>query len=155
MTWFNIVKGAKEDAETYWKDFTGAIDSWFHSVLKELYSYIKELSEPSESELLAENIGELERQILQPILDMVKNQRAEVREQTLERIGLVKDLQKKARNIIAEVQDAPIEIKIQTLAESFTDTYEDADPKFIPPRVDREKIDDIIHRLGFEGKGME
>ena len=86
-------------------------------------------------------------------VDLLK--KYQTRKQTLKQIDQITQMQKETRRMMAEIEDAPIEIKIQHLVDSFNEVYEDSPPELRPPRVDRKRVEEIIHRLGFEGKGME
>ena len=101
------------------------------------------------------HLSDLEKEIVKPLMDMLRREVNETRKQTLKQIDQITQMQKETRRMMAEIEDAPIEIKIQHLVDSFNEVYEDSPPELRPPRVDRKRVEEIIHRLGFEGKGME
>ena len=155
MTWFNIVKGAKDDAEAYWIEFTDNIDGWFDKMLETLNGYIEELDKMNQRDETYQKLSDLEKEIVKPIMDMLSSEIDETRKQTLMQLKQIERFQRESREMMVEVKDAPIEIKIRQLLDSFNGIYDGVPKKFIPPRVDRKRVEDIIHRLGFEGKGME
>ena len=155
MTWFNIVKSAKDDAKAYWIEFTDSIGDWHDNMVKTLQGYLKELDRINQTDEKYNELSDLEKEILKPVMDMLRREVDETRKNTLEQIDQITQMQKETRRLIASIEDAPIEIKIQQLVDSFNEVYEDSPPELRPPRVDRKRVEEIIHRLGFEGKGME
>ena len=155
MTWFNIVKGAKEDAEAYWIEFTDNIDGWFDKMIETLNGYLEELDKMNQKDENYQKLSDLEKEIVKPIMDMMSREINETRKQTLMQLKQIKLFQRESRKMMVDVKDAPIEIKIRQLLDSFNEMYDDVPKEFMPPRVDRKKVEDIIHRLGFEGKGLE
>ncbi len=155
MTWFNIVKSAKDDAKAYWIEFTDSIGDWHDKMIKTLQGYLKELDKMIQPDEKYNALSDLEKEIVKPLMDMLRREVNETRKQTLKQIDQITQMQKETRRMMAEIEDAPIEIKIQHLVDSFNEVYEDSPPELRPPRVDRKRVEEIIHRLGFEGKGME
>ena len=155
MTWFNIVKGAKEDAEAYWIEFTDNIDGWFDKMIETLNGYLEELDKMNQKDENYQKLSDLEKEIVKPIMDMMSREINETRKQTLMQLKQIKLFQRESRKMMVDVKDAPIEIKIRQLLDSFNEMYDDVPKEFMPPRVDRKRVEDIIHRLGFEGKGLE
>jgi len=152
MSWFDIIKDAKEEAEVFFYEFREALFKQITSVLEEIDKDEKRLDESEKThEAILASLSDIEREIMSPLINRQRDDRDETREQlNFTRTVLNKQLEE-MKGIFEQVQDAPIEGKLVLLREHFADT-----PGFDgEPILDLKTLDEIIHNLGFEGKGLE
>tara|TARA_R110000824_G_scaffold35901_22_gene112035 strand:+ start:8140 stop:8598 length:459 start_codon:yes stop_codon:yes gene_type:complete len=152
MTWFDILKDVKDEAEEFFNDFVESLLTYFDAMDKRL---IEDLDTLDETSPLVEGLNELERKILAPILDMVDIERKKALDNVHDALDIIRISRKEVADLKETTKDTPIEIKIRNISERFADLG--VNPKGYPnvKALDQDKLDDILHRLGFEGKGME
>ena len=94
MTWFNIVKSAKDDAKAYWIEFTDSIGDWHDKMIKTLQGYLKELDKMIQPDEKYNALSDLEKEIVKPLMDMLRREVNETRKQTLKQIDQITKMQK-------------------------------------------------------------
>ena len=152
MTWFDIIKDAKEDAEVFFYEFREALFKTITSLLEQLDEDEKRLDdvEKTHEEILS-SFSDIEREIMSPLINRQRDDRDETREQlNFTRTVLNKQLEELKEKFI-EIEDFPIETRLIEVREHFADTAEFNGE----PILDLKTLDEIIHKLGFEGKGLE
>lgn len=154
MTWFDTLKDVKDEAEEFFNDFVESLLTYFDAMEKRMIEDLDTLDEATPHQEL-EGLNELERKILAPILDMVDIERKKALDNVHDALDIIRKSRKEVADLKETTKDTPIEIKIRNISERFADLG--VNPKGYPnvKALDQDKLDDILHRLGFEGKGME
>lgn len=152
MSWFDVLKDAKEDAEEFFNNSLDSLINYFNDMEKRMLVELDRLDLATE---MTENLTEFEREILKPMLDVLDRQKKETLDIAHNNLDLIRSARSELIKTKEETKDAPPELKIRVLSEKFQNlgTNPEGYPKM--PTIDQDKIDDILHRLGFEGKGME
>jgi hypothetical protein len=146
MNWFDIIKDAKTDGEAFYVQFKKRLIGQLKLTLKDLEVEEVRLNLIYQNhKKLVSNMSPMERQIAQPIIDRHEEDH------------------KTSVNELAGYKHR-VELQIKY----FTDSFRGLDKHPIETRlvhmremlgedelIDTDVLDEIIHRLGFEGRGME
>ena len=152
MSWFDIVKDAKEDAEKFFDDFQNTIVEQVTGTLEQLDKDHKRLEEAEKAhEAMISSLNPTERAILQPIIERQIETREETRADINMTHNILNNQLKEIKELFKESAGYPIETKLILLREHFGE-FPGFDGK---PIIDMKVLNDVIHNLGFEGKGLE
>lgn len=152
MTWFDIVKDAKKDAEEFYTQFK-------EMIFKQIKNSLEELDKEEEryksniktNELVAANMSQIEMEIIQPILDVRRQMAFQALNEIYGTRLILEQQAKDIANVFSQMDGVPIESKLVVFRDNMAE-IEGLDGK---PLIDIDALDKLIHRLGFEGKGME
>lgn len=154
MTWFDVIKDVKDEAEEFFNNFFNTLVDYFDAMEKRLLEDLDTLDDGSLATTLGD-LNELELEIMKPMLDLVNAEKKKALDNVHSALDVIRETKKEVLRIQKETKDAPPEIKISRLSERFQNLGENPEGYPQAPKLDQKKIDDILHRLGFEGKGME
>lgn len=152
MDWFDVVKDAKREAETFFLQFREALLSQVTTALAELDKDEAQLKRMRETyKAMVSSLSPMERSVIQPIIDRHHQSQEEAEEDIKYTRHILHDQLKHMTEIFRDVEDSPIESKLILLRENMADV-KGIDGESL---IDVDALDKIIHALGFEGKGME
>tara|TARA_R100000234_G_scaffold119467_1_gene102469 strand:- start:1255 stop:1713 length:459 start_codon:yes stop_codon:yes gene_type:complete len=152
MSWFDIVKDAKDDAKKFFDGFQKTIVEQVTGTLEQVDKDLKSLEEAEKAhEAMIASLNPIERAMLQPIIERQIETREEARADINMTHNILNNQLKEIKEMFKESAGYPIETKLILLREHFGE-FPGFDGK---PIIDMKVLNDVIHNLGFEGKGLE
>lgn len=152
MSWFDIVKDAKEDGEKFYEAFKKAIIEQVTGALEELDKDEKRLQEAERThEAMISSLSPMERVMIKPLIDRQIESREEARAEMNSARKMLNSQLKEIKDMFLESDQFPIETRLVVLRDQFGEF-----PGFDGnPIINIKTLDDVIHNLGFQGKGFE
>ena len=151
MKWEHILKNVEQDGREFISNYFAELISRVGGDINSLQTNLATLLEAKTKMIEDRDAHEpLTRRVLDSMYEKSIQEIDEVIEQTEKQLtsfrGMVVDIRGNERMI----EGLPIGVALKSLE----DYFEGKDTTGFPP-LDRQKLAELLHRIGFEGKGME
>tara|TARA_R100001086_G_scaffold130709_1_gene67724 strand:- start:2010 stop:2486 length:477 start_codon:yes stop_codon:yes gene_type:complete len=153
MSWEKVIKNATREGEQYYKEYLASMYDWFETCMgiirEELDRLETVLADINSRAADAERLGFIN------IIEEARRKGAVVRQLIYKALDDVKDTEKVVRDLEEVSKGRPIHIVLRILSEHMSESFELTSNDMFPasPALDQKKVDDILHRLDFEGSG--